>query len=130
MAKQDITTMEDIKLLVNTFYSRVQEDMLIGPVFNKILDGRWEAHLEKMYGFWQTLLLDEHTYFGSPFPPHATLPVDAAHFDAWLNLWSHTVREFFEGEKAEEAVLRGEKMATMFLSKITYYRNTNAKPLS
>ncbi|MGJ1431421.1 group III truncated hemoglobin [Sphingobacterium spiritivorum] len=130
MAKQDITTMEDIKLLVNTFYSRVQEDMLIGPVFNKILDGRWEAHLEKMYGFWQTLLLDEHTYFGSPFPPHATLPVDAAHFDAWLNLWSHTVREFFEGEKTEEAVLRGEKMATMFLSKITYYRNTNAKPLS
>ncbi|MGJ1198801.1 group III truncated hemoglobin [Sphingobacterium spiritivorum] len=130
MAKQDIRTLEDIKLLVDTFYGRVQQDTLIGPIFNAILDGRWEAHLEKMYGFWQTLLLDQHSYFGSPFPPHATLPVEADHFDAWLNLWTNTVREFFEGEKAEEAILRGEKMATMFLSKITYYRNTNARPLS
>ncbi|MGJ1363188.1 group III truncated hemoglobin [Sphingobacterium spiritivorum] len=130
MAKQDIRTLEDVKLLVDTFYGRVQQDKLIGPIFNAILDGRWEAHLEKMYGFWQTLLLDQHSYFGSPFPPHATLPVEAEHFDAWLNLWTNTVREFFEGEKAEEAILRGEKMATMFLSKITYYRNTNARPLS
>ncbi|EEI92020.1 protozoan/cyanobacterial globin family protein [Sphingobacterium spiritivorum ATCC 33300] len=130
MAKQDIRTLEDVKLLVNTFYGRVQKDTLIGPIFNAILDGRWEAHLEKMYGFWQTLLLDQHSYFGSPFPPHATLPVEADHFDAWLNLWTNTVREFFEGEKAEEAILRGEKMATMFLSKIMYYRNTNARPLS
>ncbi|MGJ1446374.1 group III truncated hemoglobin [Sphingobacterium spiritivorum] len=130
MAKQDIRTLEDVKLLVDTFYGRVQQDKLIGSIFNAILDGRWEAHLEKMYGFWQTLLLDQHSYFGSPFPPHATLPVEAEHFDAWLNLWTNTVREFFEGEKAEEAILRGEKMATMFLSKITYYRNTNARPLS
>lgn len=130
MTKQDIRTLEDVKLLVNTFYGRVQQDTLIGPIFNTILDGRWEAHLEKMYGFWQTLLLDQHSYFGSPFPPHATLPVEADHFDAWLNLWTNTVREFFEGEKAEEAILRGEKMATMFLSKIMYYRNTNARPLS
>ncbi|SUJ24327.1 Group 3 truncated hemoglobin ctb [Sphingobacterium spiritivorum] len=130
MAKQDIRTPQDIKLLVDTFYGRVQQDKLIGPIFNAILDGRWEAHLEKMYGFWQTLLLGQHSYFGSPFPPHATLPVEVDHFDAWLNLWTNTVREFFEGEKAEEAILRGEKMATMFLSKITYYRNTNARPLS
>jgi hemoglobin len=51
---KDITDLEDIKILVNTFYSKVQEDGLIGPIFNQKMAGRWPEHLEKMYRFWQT----------------------------------------------------------------------------
>ena len=96
--KKDIATLEDIKLVVNSFYTRVQQNELIGPIFaSRIKD--WTPHLEKMYRFWQTILLHEHTYSGSPFPPHATLAVEQAHFDTWLGLWQSTVDEFFEGEK-------------------------------
>ena len=127
--KQDIQQLDDIKLLVNTFYGRVQKDELIGPIFaSKITD--WTPHLEKMYRFWQTILLHEHTYSGSPFPPHATLPVAQDHFDAWLGLWCTTVDEFFEGANAEEAKKRGKIMAQLFHYKIDYLKeHPDTKPL-
>ncbi|MGN6508584.1 MAG: group III truncated hemoglobin [Chitinophaga sp.] len=127
--KKDITTMEDIRLLVDSFYGKVRVDQLIGGIFNGVIKDRWPEHLEKMYRFWQTVLLGEHTYYGSPFPPHARLPVSQQHFDAWLKLWHATIDEHFSGIKAEEAKWRGDKMAVMFLSKIEYYRDNSATPL-
>lgn len=126
---KDISTIEDIKILVDEFYQSIREDELLGPIFNAILKDRWPPHLEKMYRFWQTVLLQEHTYFGSPFPPHAKLPVSKLHFDKWLKLWYCVIDQHFKGEKADEAKWRGDKMAEMFLSKIEYYANTNATPL-
>jgi len=127
--KKDITTIADIRLLVGTFYGKVREDRLIGPIFNDVIQDRWPEHLGKMYRFWQTVLFGEHTYFGSPFPPHAQLPVNQQHFNAWLGLWHETIDQFFQGEKAAEAKWRGDKMAAMFLSKIEYYRNSQSSPL-
>jgi hemoglobin len=121
--KEDILTLEDIKLLVNTFYDKVREDTLIGPIFNERIQNRWPEHLAKMYTFWQTVLLGEHTYYGSPFPPHAQLPVEGQHFQRWLFLFSQTLNELFTGEKAKEAMWRADKMAEMFQYKIEHYRN-------
>ena len=130
MKKQDdITDIEDIKLLVNTFYGKVRQDDLLADIFNGIIQDRWPAHLEKMYRFWQTVLLKEHTYYGSPFSPHAKLPVSATHFKRWKSLFFETVDEHFSGEKAEEAKWRAEKMASMFLMKINFYRDSSSKPL-
>lgn len=126
---KDITTIEDIKLLVDSFYGKIRVDLLLGGIFSGVIKNRWPEHLEKMYRFWQTVLLGEHTYYGSPFPPHAQLPVEQRHFDAWLKLWYETIDEHFEGAKADEAKWRGDKMAVMFLSKIEYYRNNSATPL-
>lgn len=128
-AQADIQNLEDIQLLVNSFYDRVRKNELLGPIFNERIGDRWPGHLEKMYRFWQTVLLEDHTYFGSPFPPHAQLPVDQVHFDTWLQLWHSTVDQYFQGRKADEAKWRGDKMAAMFLHKIDYYRSNNARPL-
>ncbi len=119
----DILTLDDIKLLVNTFYDKVKEDTLIGPIFNERIQNRWPEHLAKMYTFWQTVLLGDHTYYGSPFPPHAQLPVEREHFQRWLSLFSQTLNELFTGEKAKEAMWRADKMAEMFQYKIEHYRN-------
>lgn len=127
--RKDITSMEDIKLLVDTFYGKIRTDNLLGGIFNDVIKDRWPEHLEKMYRFWQTVLLEEHTYYGSPFPPHAQLPIEQQHFDTWLTLWHETINEHFAGTKAEEAKWRGDKMAVMFLSKIAYYRDNSATPL-
>lgn len=126
---KDITGLIDIQLLVDTFYDKVRIDPLIGPIFTGIIMDKWPIHLEKMYRFWQTILLSEHTYFGTPFPPHAQLPIDQKHFDVWLGLWHKTIDEFFMGEKAEEAKWRGDKMAVMFLSKIDYYKGNSLTSL-
>jgi len=127
--RKDIQSIEDIQLLVNDFYGKIRENELLGPIFDGVIQDRWPVHLEKMYRFWQTVLLDTHTYFGSPFPPHADLPVDKVHFKTWLSIWNSTVDAHFTGEKADEAKWRGDKMAAMFLHKIGYYRNSSAIPL-
>ncbi|MFC2175586.1 group III truncated hemoglobin [Bacteroidota bacterium] len=127
--KYDITNLDDIKILVNTFYDNVRKDKLIGPIFETVIQDRWPEHLEKMYRFWQTVLLEEHTYFGSPFGPHAKLPVSLEHFESWIAIFTSTVDQLFTGDKAEEAKMRAANMAKMFHSKIEYYKDNSATPL-
>ena len=115
--------LDDVKLLVDTFYGKVRADELLAPVFNNRIEDRWKLHLEKMYTFWQTLLLEEHTYNGRPFPPHAALPVDHEHFERWLSLFTQTVDELFTGGKAEEAKWRAGKIAEVFEAKIRHFRD-------
>lgn len=127
--KSDITSLEDIKLMVNSFYDQVRKDDLIGPIFHARIQNDWQPHLEKMYRFWQTVLLNQHTYSGRPFPPHAQLPVEKKHFDRWVNLFHQTVDKRFEGPQANEAKWRATKMAQLFESKIAYHRQRQNKPL-
>ncbi len=127
---KDIESFQDVQLLVDTFYAKVREDAFIGEIFNDVIQGRWPEHLEKMYRFWQTILLEEHTYSGRPFPPHLQLPVEKPHFERWLNLFFETINELFEGKKAELAKWQGNRMAEMFQLKIDYFRkNSQQTPL-
>lgn len=126
---RDIENIKDIQLLVDSFYTKIRNDEQLGPIFNGIIKDRWPEHLEKMYRFWQTILLDDQTYFGSPFVPHAKMPVDKSHFEQWIKLFSETVDENFVGEKAEQAKWQGQRMADMFHYKIEYIKNSSTTPL-
>lgn len=119
---KDILKLDDVKRLVDSFYGKIREDKLLKEIFNSNIQDRWPQHLEKMYTFWQTVLLSEHTYYGSPFPPHAKMPIDKEHFDRWLQLWFETIDENFTCERADEAKWRASKMAEMFQFKINYIR--------
>lgn len=126
----DIININDIKLLVDSFYGKVRENELLSPIFENIINDQWPTHLDKMYRFWQTVLLDENTYSGSPFLPHANMPISNLHFGVWLELFFKTIDENFSGPKANEAKWRAEKMAEMFKSKIEHYKNNpQLKPL-
>ncbi len=126
---KDILTLKDIKILVDAFYEKVRQDALLAPIFNGRIKDSWPQHLEKMYAFWQTVLLDGRTYLGSPFPPHARLPVDHSHFQRWMELFILTTDTLFQGEKAYEAKWRAGKMAELFESKIEYYKKQGFKNL-
>lgn len=127
--KKTIETSADIQLLVDSFYGKVREDELIGPIFNSVIENRWPEHLQTMYRFWGTVLLYEKSYRGHPFLPHSKLPIEKKHFDRWLELFRETLDEFFTGKVAEEAKWRSEKMAEMFQFKLEYYRNPDKTPL-
>jgi hemoglobin len=116
--KRDITSFKDIQFLVDKFYESVRADPFIGSIFNNRLEGRWEMHHHKLYRFWHTILLRRPDYFGNPVPVHFNMNLDERHFEHWLKLWTITVDEYFEGEIADRAKLRGSTMAAAFLSKI------------
>ena len=46
MTKQDIRSMEDIKLLVERFYGRVREDNLLKDIFNERIQDRWDGNIQ------------------------------------------------------------------------------------
>ena len=116
-----ISTKEDVKHLVDTFYARVREHEILGPIFNDKIGELWFLHLDTLSRFWETLLLDNRTYFGAPFPKHFDLPIKVEHFSMWLTLFEQTVDDLFKGEKAEEAKHRARQLAKSFSSKWAHY---------
>lgn len=115
---KDIENFNDIKLLVDTFYNNARKDKTLGPIFDKYLADHWEEHFEKLYRFWQTVILKEMTYYGQPVPVHFSMGLHSTEFEIWVSLWQNTVSELFEGKKAERAKLRGRTMADSFMRKI------------
>ncbi len=115
--KPDISNLDDIKIFVDEFYLKVQQDDLIGPIFNNVISN-WTPHLEKMYSFWNAALFGIPGFKGNPFSKHAPLPIAEAHFERWLQLFSETIDASFEGKIATDAKNRAELMSLMFLSRL------------
>lgn len=129
--KHPITTFEDIKNLVDTFYSNVREDDLIGPIFTRVIQDRWDEHLGKMYKFWETVLFDDvYTYKGRPFPPHIPLGLEQTHFNRWITIFDRTIDELFvDDETSEKAKKQAKTMAMLFQSKLEYFSQEGRKPI-
>lgn len=126
MKKQDISTHDDVHLLVSTFYSKIRKDDFLGPFFNRVISD-WEAHIDRLTIFWESTLFMtrqlETRYRGNPLAVHVQVDkendysISEHHFGAWLNLWFETIEELFEGEVAENAKRRARKMGTfMYLN--------------
>jgi hemoglobin len=118
--KADIEGLNDIKSLVNGFYSKVQEDKLLAPIFMSKIS-HWEAHLDIMYRFWNAALFNVREYQGNPFMKHMHLPLQQEHFERWINLFYASVDEMFTGPVADEAKRRAMIMAH------TFYRRMNVE---
>lgn len=116
--KKEIKDRKDVTSLVNKFYTRVQKDELIGPIFKEVIGNHWSSHMEKMYDFWESRLFDKDTYSGKPLMRHLPLPIGKPHFDRWLKLWNETIDDYFVGEIAEKARLRAETIGRFFQEKL------------
>lgn len=96
--------------LVHRFYARVREDALLGPVFDTRIDD-WDKHLDRMCRFWSSVALMSGSYSGNPMARHARLPVDATHFDRWLELFETTATEVCPPAAAAHFVERACRIA-------------------
>jgi hemoglobin len=99
-----------IKRLVNAFYGKVREDVLLGPVFEARI-AEWEPHLERMCAFWSSVALMSGRYHGRPMEKHLPLPVDGRHFDRWLELFEGTARQVCPPAGAAHFVERARQIA-------------------
>jgi hemoglobin len=101
-----------IARVVHGFYDRVRADPVLAPVFAaRIGEADWPAHLGRMVRFWSAVILMDGGYHGRPMQAHATLPVDAAHFDRWLALFRDTAAALAPARAAAEFVERAERIA-------------------
>ena len=99
-----------IDALVEGFYARVRHDALIGPIFaERVAD--WGPHLEQMKLFWSSVALSTGVYQGRPMPKHLPLPIDARHFDRWLQIFEATARDLCPPVAAEHFIVRARRIA-------------------
>jgi hemoglobin len=112
-----VVTEEMIETLVRTFYSRIQEHQILGPIFANEIDGDWEPHLQKMCSFWSSAVLKSGSYDGRPMVVHKRLadkqvtPLRAEHFDEWLQLFKETASDIFSAEVADHFIEKAERIA-------------------
>jgi len=99
-----------IARLVDAFYQRVRLDPLIGPVFAARISD-WGPHPEQMKLFWSSVALMSGVYHGRPMPNHLPLPVDARHFDRWLELFEATAAEVCPPPAAAHFIERARRIA-------------------
>lgn len=100
MVQQPIAVDEAlIETVIRTFYDRIREDSLLGPIFEEHIQ-QWEPHLQNMFAFWSAIMLHTRRYDGRPMPKHVVLPIDAEHFDRWLQIFNNTVEELCLKEDA------------------------------
>lgn len=123
--KNDIRNEGDIKLMVDSFYKKVNQDALLGHIFNDVAKVNWDEHLPKMYSFWGTLILGNQTYKGQPLAAHIDLPIVSAHFERWIQIFDENMDSIFRGEVAEHTKLRAKSIAHVFQSKLNIKSDHN-----
>ncbi|MBK9271939.1 MAG: group III truncated hemoglobin [Saprospiraceae bacterium] len=116
---RQIDNRSDINILVNSFYSKVRVDELLGPIFNAhISDDKWPEHLDKLTDFWETNLFGVAKFKGNPTQKHINVDknlnysIEQKHFGRWLQIWFETIDELYEGEYADKAKNSARKMST------------------
>jgi len=104
-------------VLVETFYERVREDDLLGPVFLDQAVVDWGEHLPKLTAFWCQLELGIPGFHGLPTQKHSALssvrPFRAEQFGRWVALFHDTVDGGWAGPRAESIKSRAEQIAKL-----------------
>ncbi len=120
--KKDITSRDDIELLVNSFYDKVKQDAVIGFIFADVAKVNWEKHLPLMYDFFENMLFYTGSYTGNPMELHRHinrhLPLTREHFQQWEQLFCSTVDELFEGDTATLVKQRALSISAVMKIKI------------
>ncbi|MFN8278969.1 MAG: group III truncated hemoglobin [Saprospiraceae bacterium] len=122
--KNDIRHSDDIRTLVDDFYSVVCEDDMLKNIFVDVMNVNWQHHLPKMYLFWEKILFGTGDYEGRPFPPHVAVHqkvnLTPLHFERWLSIFESSVDKLFEGPKADEIKWRARTISTTWSHKFLY----------
>jgi hemoglobin len=99
-----------IEALVRGFYARISEDEMLGPIFASRV-AAWEPHIKQMCAFWSSVALMTGRYHGQPTQKHLPLPIDAVHFDRWLEIFDATARNLCPPKAAEHFIERAHRIA-------------------
>jgi hemoglobin len=97
----DIKDVEDIRNLVDIFYTRAGNDALLKPIFSCLSDPN--HHKEALYKYWAEALLNDGPLNETSLPSHIELMFSSRHFIRWVTIFLQTVDSLYAGPIAEKA---------------------------
>jgi len=104
----------DIKHVVQSFYTRVRQDELLGPIFATKIQGdaAWDRHMAHIADFWSSIFLKTGRYKGNPLQKHIEVHgLTPALFSHWLALFQDTAARILAPEQAEEIHQMAQRIA-------------------
>ena len=122
-------TEDNLRTLVDTFYARVRQDPLIGPVFDGALSN-WPEHLSKLQAFWSSIMLKTGRYEGRPMPAHIrhASSIGDASFARWLAIWHDVADELFAPDAAAALKDKAGRIAESLALGIGYHGGAGLRP--
>lgn len=99
-----------LERLVESFYTRAQQDEVLGPVFARHVHD-WPSHFQTVADFWSNHTGGPPRYRGG-MGKHLRLGLRSEHFSRWLTLWEANAREQVGAELAGELAAIGRHVAT------------------
>jgi hemoglobin len=128
MPGSDVCTEVEITALVHTFYARVREDDVLGPIFDAHIDD-WDRHLARLVDFWSAILRRTGRFSGAPMPKHAVLPdLSAELFQRWLKLFRENAAAQANQAMAAQACAMAERIAQSLWMGYQISRDPGALP--
>ncbi|MFY9243720.1 MAG: group III truncated hemoglobin [Polaribacter sp.] len=124
--RSDISSREDIKLIITKFYDLLLADDNMLPFFKEIvLKNQLEYHLEIITDFWNDILFYTNSYQNNVLQKHLDkntfIEFRKEHFSAWASYFFLTIDNLFEGEKSLKMKNRAQSIATVMQLKMKIY---------
>jgi hemoglobin len=122
--KKDIENREDLVLLLNSFYQKAFKDDLIGRFFTEVVPLDLNTHIPIIADFWESVVFGSRGYRKNVMEVHRHIhqlsSIKKEHLDRWIKLFSGTVDELFEGERAILIKQRAKSIATLMDIKLNH----------
>jgi hemoglobin len=117
--KRDLKDRNDLELLINLFYEKINKDEQLAKYFTHL---DWKKHLPKMYDFWENAIFYTGGYLGNPLEIHQNYhriaPFSKDLFGKWIEIFNTSVDELFVGDKAALIKQKALSIATVMEIKI------------
>ena len=115
--KRDIESRDDIELMLYTFYRKAFADDVIGYFFKEVVPLDLNTHIPEITDFWESILFNSHSYRKNVMEIHKQISdrstISKKHLERWVKLFTETVTEEFDGQKAELMKQRALSIATL-----------------
>jgi len=125
--KPDISSREDIELLISSFYKSAITDKIIGVFFTEVVQMEWDKHIPLICDFWDSILFHTASFRGNPMIRHIELnkkkKLENKHFDRWIELFFSTVDDLFQGKNVDLLKEKTKAMKLLMQHKIKQSEN-------
>ena len=124
MVKRDIVNRDDLLQILSAFYDKAVMDETIGYFFTTVILLDISTHLPVITAFWEAVVFSKTGYSKNVMQVHQHIhqlsAITPLHLQHWVQLFTTTIDDFFEGDKATLMKQRATSVATMMNIKLNH----------
>jgi hemoglobin len=122
--KKDIESREQLEAFLWAFYKKAFADELIGHFFIEVVPLNLETHVPVIANFWESVAFNKPSYRKNVMEVHQHIHhlsnIRKEHLDRWVKLFTETLAENFDGDRAELMKQRARSIATLMDIKLNH----------